>query len=483
MIFNFLLSSRRPSTINHIPSTVFPSTINYQPSTVLPSTIFPAGLLVIFLLLVNFSFAQSRKNDDRALDKLLQSPALKSALVGVFVYDDSSKKEIAAFQEDKYFVPASNTKLFSLYAGMKYLGDSLVGIRYNSNDTALFVFPSGDPSLLHPDFTEQPVVDFLKNTRKKIYFVDRAWQEEALGPGWGWDDYNDDYAVERSLLPVYGNFIRWTQTKGTSPDNPAFEATPQVYSSPEINWKVNFSLDSTIKTFFVKRAKDTNVFEIRTGNEPLKEQDVPFITNKLASALELLRDTLGKPVYSIHQAPAFSSPLSILYSRAADSVYIPMMHRSDNFFAEQTLLMVSDQELRVMNDEKIIDSLLLRDLADLPQKPSWADGSGLSRFNLFSPRDFVELLTKFKNEFGMDRMKKILPTGGEGTLKKYYLNDSGSIFAKSGSLTGVFCLSGYLYTRKNHLLEFSVLVNNHYSSGSTVRREVEDYIEYIRKNY
>ena len=145
--------------------------------------------------------------------------------------------------------------------------------------------------------------------------------------------------------------------------------------------------------------------------------------------------------------------------------------------------MVSDQELRVMNDEKIIDSLLLRDLADLPQKPSWADGSGLSRFNLFSPRDFVELLTKFKNEFGMDRMKKILPTGGEGTLKKYYLNDSGSIFAKSGSLTGVFCLSGYLYTRKNHLLEFSVLVNNHYSSGSTVRREVEDYIEYIRKNY
>ena len=264
MIFNFLLSSRRPSTINHIPSTVFPSTINYQPSTVLPSTIFPAGLLVIFLLLVNFSFAQSRKNDDRALDKLLQSPALKSALVGVFVYDDSSKKEIAAFQEDKYFVPASNTKLFSLYAGMKYLGDSLVGIRYNSNDTALFVFPSGDPSLLHPDFTEQPVVDFLKNTRKKIYFVDRAWQEEALGPGWGWDDYNDDYAVERSLLPVYGNFIRWTQTKGTSPDNPAFEATPQVYSSPEINWKVNFSLDSTIKTFFVKRAKDTNVFEIRT---------------------------------------------------------------------------------------------------------------------------------------------------------------------------------------------------------------------------
>ena len=114
-----------------------------------------------------------------------------------------------------------------------------------------------------------------------------------------------------------------------------------------------------------------------------------------------------------------------------------MMHRSDNFFAEQTLLMVSDQELGLMNDSRIIDTLLQHDYADLPQKPSWADGCGLSRFNLFSPRDFVMLLGKLKNEFGMDRMKKILPTGGTGTLERYYLKDSGFIFATTGPLTGV----------------------------------------------
>ena len=83
----------------------------------------------------------------------------------------------------------------------------------------------------------------------------------------------------------------------------------------------------------------------------------------------------------------------------------------------------------------------------------------------------------------MERMKKILPTGGMGTLKGYYLSDSGFIFAKTGSLNGVICLSGYLYTRKNRLLEFSLLVNNHYSSGTAVRRDMEAYIEYIRKNY
>src|SRR4029077_9774175 len=100
--------------------------------------------------------------------------------------------------------------------------------------------------------------------------------------------------------------------------------------------------------------------------------------------------------------------------------FIPMMYRSDNFFAEQTLLMVSRQQLGIMKDEIIIDTLLNGVLADLPQKPSWVDGSGLSRFNLFTPKDFVFLLSKFKNEFGMERMKTILPTGGKGTLKNYY---------------------------------------------------------------
>ena len=171
---------------------------------------------------------------------MLHTKELSTALVGVYVYDDSSKKEIADYQGDKYFVPASNTKLFSLYAGMKYLGDSLVGIRYSGNDTAIFVYPTGDPSLLHPDFQSQPVIDFLRKTHKKIYLMDVGWMENALGVGWAWDDYNEDYAIERSALPVYGNFIRWNQQNSTTRGNPAFGPTATVSSSPEIPWKVRF---------------------------------------------------------------------------------------------------------------------------------------------------------------------------------------------------------------------------------------------------
>jgi D-alanyl-D-alanine carboxypeptidase/D-alanyl-D-alanine-endopeptidase (penicillin-binding protein 4) len=160
-----------------------------------------------------------------------------------------------------------------------------------------------------------------------------------------------------------------------------------------------------------------------------------------------------------------------------------MMFNSDNFFAEQTLLMVSNEKLGVMNDGRIIDSLLSSDLKELPQKPRWADGSGLSRYNLFTPADFVWLLNKMRTEFGIERLKRILPTGGTGTLGNYYKSDSGYIFAKTGSLNGVICISGYLYSKQNHLLIFSVLVNNHTGSPSGIRRAVEQYLEEIRRRF
>ena len=159
------------------------------------------------------------------------------------------------------------------------------------------------------------------------------------------------------------------------------------------------------------------------------------------------------------------------------------MHRSDNFFAEQTLLMVSNERLGVMNDAKIIDTLLKTDFKSLLQKPRWADGSGLSRYNLFTPQDFVAIFNKMKDEFGMERIKTIFPTGNDGTLANYYKAENGYIFAKTGTLSGVVALSGFLYTKKNKLLIFSVLVNNHNASATAVRRAVEKFIQIIRNKY
>jgi D-alanyl-D-alanine carboxypeptidase/D-alanyl-D-alanine-endopeptidase (penicillin-binding protein 4) len=437
-------------------------------------------------VLALFSSCSVQKQLQTVAEKeVLQTEALRAAHVGISIYDPSANTYIYNYEGDKYFVPASNTKLFSLYAGMKYLGDSLVGIRYIERDTAILILPSGDPTLLHPDFARQPVIDFLKNKNRHLYVSDAGWKEQALGAGWSWDDYNDDYMPERSPLPVYGNTIKWIQAKqAQEKQDSQFDATPSVYSVPEVDWKVRFNTESTSGKFFVKRKKDENIFEITEGTEKYKVQEIPFVTNGLESALILLKDTLGKEVYPLKGMPTYDPRLpKVVHSRPVDSLFRPMMYRSDNFFAEQTLLMVSNERLGIMNDEKIIDTLLKTDFRGLPQKPGWVDGSGLSRFNLFTPQDFVWLLNAMKNEFGLERMKTILPTGGTGTLGRYYKQDSGYIYAKTGSLSGVICLSGYLLTKKNKLLIFSVLVNNHRGSVSAIRTEVAAFLYYIRKTY
>ena len=82
----------------------------------------------------------------------------------------------------------------------------------------------------------------------------------------------------------------------------------------------------------------------------------------------------------------------------------------------------------------------------------------------------------------MDRIKNVLPTGGTGTIS-HYLEDSGYIFVKTGTLSAVVALSGFLYTKKNKLLIFSILVNNHHNSATEIREGIEKFIQRLRDNY
>ncbi|HET9747243.1 MAG TPA: D-alanyl-D-alanine carboxypeptidase [Chitinophagaceae bacterium] len=415
---------------------------------------------------------------------VLNDSSLLTAHVGISIFEPATGKYWYDHQGEKYFVPASNTKIPTCYAAMKYLGDSLNGFLAAENDTALFIIPSGDPTLLHPDYKKQPVIEVLKRTKKKIYITDIGWKSQGLGSGWSWNDYHESYMAERSPMPVYGNVLKWVQEKDTTN-----KLEPVViYSIPEINWKVDFN-SINAKSFDVKRKIGENEFELIQGTEKYKELVVPFVTHGIRSSIELLSDTVGKTISLVNDhgwnklSEKIQLNLKSTRTQPTDSLLTPMMHRSDNFFAEQSLLMVSNERLGVMNDAKIIDTLFKTDFKDLPQRPRWVDGSGLSRYNLFTPQDFIAILNKMKNEFGMERIKVIFPTGGEGTIGSYYKVDSNYIFAKTGTLSGVVALSGYLYTKKGKLLIFSALVNNHQASATAVRRAVEKFIQGIRNNY
>lgn len=433
---------------------------------------------LLFTTVVLVSCSVQKQTATSPLQKqLIADSALTNAFVGIAVFDAESGKYIHQYNSNKYFVPASNTKLPTLYAGMKYLGKQLPGLQYKEENDTLYIQPTGDPTLLHADFKTQPVVDFLKQQTKPIVINISNWKAEALGYGWAWDDYLGYYMTERSPLPVYGNYIQWIQQRTAQERDGVKDTSAFVFTEPEVNWDVQFKTGKTT-AFDVTRPRTENKYTITEGKEMNKTIEVPFVTNGLQSALELLKDTIHQTI--TEESFRITNP-EVIYSQPVDSMFKPLMHRSDNFFAEQTLLMVSNVLFGEMDEQRLIAHLLKNDLSGFPQKPKWVDGSGLSRYNLFTPEDFVWLLLKMKDEFGLERLKTILPTGNTGTLRNYYVDDAGFIFAKTGSLTGHLALSGFLITTKNKLLVFSVIVNNHTTSPATVRRDVEKFLQQVRR--
>jgi D-alanyl-D-alanine carboxypeptidase/D-alanyl-D-alanine-endopeptidase (penicillin-binding protein 4) len=176
-------------------------------------------LITIISVGLQLISCSSGKYISKQADKIILSDTnLTSAHVGISIYDPSTNKYLYNHDGDKYFIPASNTKLFTCYAAMKYLGDSLVGLQYkNFSDTAIQVLATGDPTFLSDDFKDHPVLDFLKKEKRTIYISRRNWVEDALGFGWTWDDYSSSDAAEKSIFPIHHNLVSIKLDTGTSP--------------------------------------------------------------------------------------------------------------------------------------------------------------------------------------------------------------------------------------------------------------------------
>lgn len=413
---------------------------------------FLLGIAMITLVELQAQPAAIRK---WASADILQRKDLQNAHVGICILDPATGKYWLQHQDDKYFVPASTTKIFTLYAGLRLLGDSLPGLRVVAHDTALFVRGMGDPTFLHPAFFSQPVYDYLSKTEKPVWLEPALINNRRFGPGWAWDDYADSYQPELNDWPIYGNLARIRMTGNRYTIQPSFPVR-QEYGAPS-----------------ARREERENLFILRylPSDNRTYQFDVPFITGNIA---QLLQDTLHRPI-QLSAVPASGNP-TIVKSIPSDSLFTSMMHESDNFLAEQTLMMCAALHWDTIDSRKTIRYMLDSVLSDLPQLPQWEDGSGLSRYNLFTPRDFVSVLEKMYRAYPRKRLFPLFPAAGQGTLAGYYGTIPRRIYAKTGTLGGCVSLSGYLITGAGKTLIFSVMVNNHNTKAAVVRRSVEDFL-------
>ena len=461
--------------------------------------------LACSLLLLCTACSTSKKISRQAATLLLQDSVLATGQIGISIYEPATNIYWYNYNANKYFVPASNVKLFTSYAAMKYVGDSLTGLWYQSiNDTTINIMPSGDPTLLHPSFAKHPVLQFLQQNKKAKYVLGK-YNDEALGKGWSWDDYSDAFMTERNTLPIYGNVVNIElngfKNKYQYAAVPIFKTIPtyfknnidSVFVLPNTQLKYlakdTNKYDKNISYFNIVRAKNDNHFLLTFNDEekPFTNTQIPFCVQGNATAINILKNDFdiniqqGQLVYNgLYPVTPPHLQWHAIKTQPLDSILQYMMYNSDNFMAEQVLVMLQQQSIWQMqpqiNTETLINAIVKNNLQDVPQTPIWVDGCGLSRYNLFTPQSFVYIINKINNEFGIERVKKILTTSGQGTLKNYYTNDSNFIYAKTGTLSGVVALSGFVITKKNKLLIFSILTNNFVGKARLARRAIEKFI-------
>ncbi|WP_291865221.1 D-alanyl-D-alanine carboxypeptidase [Maribacter sp.] len=416
-------------------------------------------LILTSFIILFFSCGGIKMNYSKVTKAILDSNLRKNQFTGLLVIDPSTKDTLYNYNGSKYFTPASNTKIFTLYSALKVLPKNIPALTYSIQKDTLYAQGTGNPTLLHPYFKDSIVIQFLKKY-KNIAFNFSNYSDTQYGPGWAWEDYDTYFSPERSALPIHANVLTIHHTDSLIA-NPTYFKDCIIYADISKHRELNKNL-----FYYNKIQKDT--------------LEVPFITNTSVSK-KLLESALNKEISVVSKLP--EGPKNILYSIATDSVYKRMMHESDNFLAEQLVIMSSGILKDTLNFKITRDYILDTHLSSLRQQPRWVDASGLSRYNLFTPESMVHVLYKLYKEVPLKRLFTLFPVETNSDSDKNKVVEQPYIYAKSGSLGNNYCLSGYLQTRSGKILIFSFM-NNHYRVPTKeVKNQMHTIFKEIRDTY
>ncbi len=444
---------------------------HYLIVVVLHQIIRRSSILLSVLLLLSCA---TGKDLERQLEKSFSDTEdLLPWFRGIMIYEPATQKVIFEHNSQKYFTPASTTKLLTFYAGLKLLKDSVPALQYTISNDTLYFSGTGDPTFLHPEFNSSRIFNFLKSAPESLVLVSPEAPEKAFGPGWAWDDYNYGFSAERSSFPIYGNVV-------------SFESTPDSLTVVPSYFHNRLEVDTTGTLKRVRRSERTNSFRIPLFGTSAFQQKVPFITSaKLI--VELLSDTLQREVTITQDLPTDLKLEQKTFSQPVDSIYKKILQDSDNLFAEQLLLIASGEISDTLRTEIVIDHMKQEYLDEMPDDLQWVDGSGLSRYNLTTPRNMVWLLARIYEEVEQERLFQLLPAGGvSGTIKNEYAAPAGKppfVFAKTGTMKNNHSLSGYLVTASGKVLIFSFMNSNYAVPTAEVKARMDHVLRTLYLNY
>lgn len=446
-----------------------------------------------------------------ALDSIFDDTTFASAFWGVEVRSLDSGATLYRRNAERLFIPASNMKIVTGAAALEALGpDYRYRTRVEAQGTVaggelrgdLVVRGSGDPTIA-AHFTGDPRAVFrawadslrargITRITGSIVGNDDVFDDVPLGRGWAWDDLDADYSAEVGGLEFNEGFATLRVAPGARPGDPARVALdPPTGYVPVTNRAVTAPPGTPARVEAARAPFQSEV--VVSGPVPADTAGVTATVSVRDNTLyfaSVLRETLqGAGIRVDGPAVDDDARPDSLRGRAATPLFThaspPMreilagfLKPSQNQIGE-ILLKTLGRELRGQGSASAgrtaVDSLLRVWGLD-PRRVAQADGSGLSRYDMVAPDLLVGILTHMTRSPHWSVWYAALPVAGvDGTLAGRMKGTplQGNVHAKTGTLSGVRSLSGYLTTARGERLVFSALANHHTVAARDADRVAE----------
>ncbi len=434
--------------------------------------------------------------------------------IGVYAIGVFDSTPLIDMRGDERFVPASTLKMLTAAAALYYLGPEF---RFNTQVLVdeishngkvaknLYLRGSGDPSLT--DASLQSLAQAVKqqgitSVTGDIIVDDSIFDPTPWGKGWMWDDLDSGFAAPVLGVNVGHNQLAVTALPAARPGLPAHLSYTPATSL--------VNMHNTVTT--TRAGGPTSIKAVVTDLDPLGVgvgQDILFAgsiplnggawTKQLAVrdgalfAGGLLKEHLhdshiditGVVRRGLTTATAF--PIGGHASRQLSEALLDFVKVSNNHGMESLLKRIgtntSLQPGSWQNGAAAVKAFLAQQVGMDVSTIGVTDGSGNSRYNLITPRQMTQLLRyMYRNFLANAEFMASLPLGGvDGTLVHRFVNPAlhGRVRAKTGTMTGVTNLAGYVITDRDEVLAFSIMVENFTGGPDRYRRLQEEVLQAI----
>ncbi|MBA2710236.1 MAG: D-alanyl-D-alanine carboxypeptidase/D-alanyl-D-alanine-endopeptidase [Tatlockia sp.] len=457
-----------------------------------------SGLL--FALFSVISYASIQSGADRLINSI--DPTMN---IGIEIVDLTTGATLYRRNQSRTFIPASNMKLFSDAAALMVLGpDYRFRNQLSTNASqlqqgilkgSLYLHLSGDPSFNH-DRLASLIAGLkawgIKHIQGNVFIDSSHAIANPYPPGWMASDLVYSYGAPAAPLIIDTNRLSVTVNPAGKADDPAIVETDDASSSIILNNQVKTKATSAHCGVDFSMDQE-NHLTVRgcVGVGQWAVMQKMAIRNPLAYAQGLIKRQLTDAgiVFEGHvllgKAPTGSLLIASETSKPISQLMADTLKPSDNLYADSLFLHAAEKlhgsPVDWSEAQFIIKKFLQQQTGIDLSNAVLTDGSGLSRHDLLTPAQTVGLLRFLHDRFPLsyEYIAALPVSGRDGTLQKRFKkpNQQDMVRAKTGTMTGVVSLSGFLYTANDHTLAFAIFINNRPGTSPSISGRYRSLID------